>query len=116
MGEFFNVIGLIGSFVVASALVPQIHKVYATKSADDISRKFQVLFILGVAMILVYGVGEGLWPIYIPAIMELAGGVSLFIMKIYYERKSRNEAMKPETSIALSPSATKSYEVVVTPQ
>ena len=112
MGEFYNIIGLIGSFVVASALVPQIHKVYTTKSADDISRKFQVLFILGLAMILTYGVGESLWPIYIPAILELAGGVALFVMKIYYERRKQH----PEPSIAVSPRANNKYDVVLTPQ
>ncbi|RLN94023.1 hypothetical protein BBJ28_00021423 [Nothophytophthora sp. Chile5] len=80
-------IGMLGSFVIASALVPQMYKVYKTKSAKDISMAFQCLYILGVAMILVYGFGESLWPIYIPASIEELAAVVMLGMKLFYDRR-----------------------------
>ncbi|DAZ97720.1 TPA: hypothetical protein N0F65_009619 [Lagenidium giganteum] len=87
MTQVYDILGLIGSFIIASALVPQIYKVYTTKSAADISRAFQLLYVLGLTLIVIYGVGEGLWPVYIPCALELAGGLLLMLMKIYYDRK-----------------------------
>ncbi|RLN77042.1 hypothetical protein BBJ28_00008453 [Nothophytophthora sp. Chile5] len=78
---------MLGSFVIASALVPQMYKVYKTKSAKDISMTFQCLYILGVAMILVYGFGESLWPIYIPASIEELAAVVMLGMKLFYDRR-----------------------------
>ncbi|RLN75601.1 hypothetical protein BBJ28_00022386 [Nothophytophthora sp. Chile5] len=79
---------MLGSFVIASALVPQIYKMYKTQSARDLSATFQTLYILGVAMMLVYGFGEALWPIYIPASAEILAGVVVLGMKCFYDRRA----------------------------
>ncbi|RLN48651.1 hypothetical protein BBJ28_00020789 [Nothophytophthora sp. Chile5] len=84
----FKTVGLIGSFVISSALVPQMRKVYKTKSAKDISLLFQVLYVVGLGMILIYGFGESLWPIYIPATVEELAAVTMLCMKLYYDRRS----------------------------
>lgn len=76
MGVAFQTIGMIGSFVIASSLVPQMTKVYKTKSAKDISLRFQLL----------YCFGENLWPIYIPASVEEFAGLVMLAMKLYYDR------------------------------
>ncbi|KAF1316803.1 Isoleucine--trna ligase, partial [Globisporangium splendens] len=120
MGQFYEVLGMIGSFVISAALVPQIHKVYTTKSARDISRNFQWLYVIGLIMILVYGFGEGLWPIYIPCSLELLGGVSLLIMKYYYDGKDDQDVgLKSDAHVeaggAVSPRVNK-YNFVLTPK
>lgn len=121
MGEFYNVLGLIGSFVISASLVPQIVKVYTTKSAGDISRNFQVLYVLGLAMVVVYGVGESLWPIYIPCTLELVGGVALLFMKFYYDGKagsaSGDAGLKSdaERGVVGSPRVAK-YDFALTPK
>ncbi|KAG7380718.1 hypothetical protein PHYPSEUDO_006900 [Phytophthora pseudosyringae] len=94
MGVAFQTIGMIGSFVIASSLVPQMLKVYKTRSAKDISLRFQLLYCFGIALILVYGFGEDLWPIYIPASVEEVAGLVMLAMKLYYDR----DAMKPGAS------------------
>ncbi|GMF28967.1 unnamed protein product [Phytophthora fragariaefolia] len=85
METFYDTLGLVGSFLVSAALVPQIIKVYRSKSAKDISKAFQSVFVVGIACITVYGMGEGLWPIWIPSTLELLGGIILLTMKHYYD-------------------------------
>lgn len=118
MGEFYNVLGLLGSFVISAALVPQIIKVYTTKSARDISRNFQLLYVLGLIMIIIYGIGEGLWPIYIPCALELVGGLALLIMKFYYDGKSDVEDANKhvESGAMLSSPRVPTFNLVLTPK
>ncbi|TYZ68729.1 hypothetical protein PybrP1_000550 [[Pythium] brassicae (nom. inval.)] len=123
MSEFYNVVGLIGSFVISASLVPQITKVYTTKSARDISRNFQWLYVIGLAMVVVYGVGEALWPIYIPCSLELLGGLALLVMKYHYNGKDtaaadRSDAgLKSDTEAGVvgSPRVAK-YDLALTPK
>ncbi|CAI5730341.1 unnamed protein product [Hyaloperonospora brassicae] len=86
MGIVYQTIGMIGSFVIASSLVPQMMKVYKTRSAEDISLRFQLLYCLGIGLILVYGIGENLWPIYIPASVEEVAGLVMLGLKLYFDR------------------------------
>uniref|UniRef100_M4BSK8 Uncharacterized protein n=1 Tax=Hyaloperonospora arabidopsidis (strain Emoy2) TaxID=559515 RepID=M4BSK8_HYAAE len=74
-----------GSFVIASSMVPQMMKVCRTKSAEDISLRFQLLYCLGIGLILVYGIGEDLWPIYIPAAVEEVAGLLMLSLKLYFD-------------------------------
>ncbi|CAI5744361.1 unnamed protein product [Peronospora destructor] len=85
METFYDTLGLLGSFLVSTALIPQIVKVYRFKSAKDISKTFQSVFVVSIACITAYGIGEGLWPIWIPSMLELLGGIILLIMKHYYD-------------------------------
>lgn len=85
MTNAYDIVGLIGSFIISAALVPQLTKVYRTKSADDISYPFVCMYITGLSLMGVYGFGESLWPIYIPSTLELLGGISLLVMKIRYD-------------------------------
>ncbi|GMF10925.1 unnamed protein product [Phytophthora lilii] len=101
MDTFFDTLGLVGSFLVSAALVPQIIKVYRSKSAKDISKAFQSVFVVGIACITVYGMGEGLWPIWIPSTLELLGGVILLTMKHYYDwRDAKHEEQEQQETFA----------------
>jgi MtN3 and saliva related transmembrane protein len=92
MGLAFNILGLVGSFMIAASLVPQIVKVYKTKSAKDLSRSFQLLYVAGLILVVVYGLGESLWPIWIPVVIELAGGLTLLVMKFIYDAREKTHA------------------------
>jgi len=82
----------VGSFMIAASLVPQIVKVYKTKSAKDLSRSFQLLYVAGLILVVVYGLGESLWPIWIPVVIELAGGLTLLVMKFIYDAREKTHA------------------------
>ncbi|RLN71811.1 hypothetical protein BBJ29_004850, partial [Phytophthora kernoviae] len=108
----YDTLGLVGSFLVSAALVPQILKVYRSKSAKDISSVFQFVFAVGVLCITIYGLGEGLWPIWIPSTLELLAGIILLVMKHYYDwcdaksqAKEEEEAAAAEEALPSSPSS-----------
>lgn len=121
MTEAYKIIGMLGSFVISSALVPQMYKVYRTKSAKDISVTFQTLYIVGLGMILLYGFGESLWPIYIPACIEMLAALGLFFMKLYYDGRA-SKAQQDESpeidvasAVALESPAAKRFSAIHTP-
>ncbi|CCI50330.1 unnamed protein product [Albugo candida] len=91
----FELLGLAGSFMFSAALVPQMIKVYRTKSAKDI---------------------KGLWPIYIPCSMELIGGITLMLMKCRYDRLERNaDAIDDHGKVMTTPNEAQ-FQVVLTPK
>ncbi|GLD98284.1 hypothetical protein PINS_up006981 [Pythium insidiosum] len=57
--EVYNVLGLLGSSVIAAVARAQIYKIWRTKSAKDISYGYSCLFITGSVLIVTYGLGEG---------------------------------------------------------
>ena len=51
----YEILGTIGSFFISLSVFAQITKVVKTKSATDISLTWQILYIVGVANLLLYG-------------------------------------------------------------
>ncbi|GLE10931.1 hypothetical protein PINS_up023203 [Pythium insidiosum] len=86
-----DVLGLIGSFVISAALVPQIQKVYRTKSANDFSYSFMCLYVGGLTLVTIYGAGKSLWPIWIPVSIELVGAIILLSLKIMFDRQRKTD-------------------------
>jgi MtN3 and saliva related transmembrane protein len=117
MVSYFDVLGLLGSFLISASLLPQIVKVYQTKSAKDISRTFQLLYVVGIAMTVTYAIGESLLPIYIPCSMELVGGLLLLAMKFYYDKidQEHNEKHELEVETSLPAANGTRYNLVLTP-
>lgn len=104
---FLDLLGLMGSLLVAASLVPQIVKVYRTKSARDLSRSFQFLYVIGLLLVAIYGFGMGLWPVYIPVTLELAGGLLLLGMKLYYDRLEATTIAHASLEAPVSPPVSK---------
>lgn len=119
MTVLLDLMGLVGSFLISGSLVPQIVKVYRTKSARDLSRSFQLLYVVGLLLVATYGLGEGLWPIYIPVTLELAGGLLLLAMKRHYDKleaaQPAADLEAPAPATVPSPTAFK-YNMALTPK
>jgi MtN3 and saliva related transmembrane protein len=58
-------LGLAAGFFTSLSFVPQIRKIWKTKSAEDVSKKMFIAVALGVFLWLVYGIVLGQWPIII---------------------------------------------------
>lgn len=71
--DLTTVIGLIAGLLTTVSLVPQVMKIWKSKSAKDISLKMFAAFSVGVALWLVYGVLQKEMP------MILWNGVSLVL-------------------------------------
>lgn len=98
----YDLLGMMGSLVISASLVPQIAKIYRTKSAADLSLSFQSLYLLGIVMILVYGFGEMLYPIYVPVSIEFIDALVVLIMKLYFDhQEAKNGEITSDADVGL---------------
>ena len=72
-----DTIGFVAATLTTVAFVPQVWKVWQTRSTQDISLGMYLFFTSGVVMWLLYGVLLGAWPIIIAngITVLLAGGI-----------------------------------------
>ena len=78
------VIGLIAGLLTTASLVPQVMKIWKSKSAKDISLKMFVAFSIGVALWLVYGVLQKEMPMILWNAVSLALALSILAMKLKF--------------------------------
>ena len=82
--DLTGIIGLAAGFLTTVAFVPQVTKVWRTKSAKDVSLKMFIAFSIGVALWLVYGTMLGEWPIILTNAVTLALAVAVLVMKLKF--------------------------------
>lgn len=82
--DIATVIGLAAGLLTTLSLVPQVQKIWKTKSAKDVSRKMFIAFCIGVALWLVYGILQQEMPMILWNAVSLALGLSILAMKLRY--------------------------------
>jgi MtN3 and saliva related transmembrane protein len=87
--EMKDFIGLVAGALTTVAFVPQLLKIYASKSGKDVSARMFVIFSAGVALWLVYGILIGSLPVIIANTVTLALSVAIMALKIRYARRDR---------------------------
>lgn len=80
-----TLIGLVAGFLTTVAFIPQVRKIYRTKSADDVSLLTFAAFTLGVALWLVYGVMLGETPMILWNSITLVLAAAILVMKVKYK-------------------------------
>jgi len=91
---YFDISGYIGGGLLSICLIPQIVKVCSSKSAQDISYMWQILAILGLLFIAIYGIFSALLPVFIPVSLELFLMIILTCQKIFYDTRLVNKKRK----------------------
>ncbi|MGB7548409.1 MAG: SemiSWEET transporter [Terracidiphilus sp.] len=81
-------IGSTAAVCTTLSFVPQLIRVWRRKSARDISLTMFLLFSLGLACWLVYGVGIGSGPVIAANAATLALALAILALKIRYDRKA----------------------------
>ena len=79
-----TIIGLAAGLLTTLSLVPQVTKIWKTRSAKDVSRKMFIAFCLGVALWLVYGVVKGDLPMMVWNSISLALALGILGMKLKF--------------------------------
>lgn len=77
-------VGFLAAILTTIAFVPQVRKVWRTRSAKDVSLGMYSLFTLGVAMWLVYGILIGAWPVILANAITLVLAGAVLLMKIKF--------------------------------
>jgi MtN3 and saliva related transmembrane protein len=79
-----ELIGLTAGVLTTVAFVPQLLKIYATKSGRDVSMRTFLIFSTGVLLWLVYGLLIGSVPIILANIVTLVLALTIIVLKIRY--------------------------------
>ena len=78
-------LGLLAGGLTTASFVPQVAKIWKTKSAEDVSLLMFVAFCFGVALWLAYGVIKKDWAIILTNGVTLLLGLAILVMKIKYK-------------------------------
>ena len=84
MNYFTNIVGFIAATFTTFAFVPQVIKVWRTRSTADISLGMYSLFTLGVMLWLAYGILLDAWPIILANIVTLLLAGAVLVMKVKF--------------------------------
>jgi MtN3 and saliva related transmembrane protein len=92
---FIEWIGLAAALLTTIAFVPQLLKIYATKSGRDVSLRMFLIFATGVALWLAYGVLIGSLPIVLANSVTLVLALTIIGLKIRYSsHRPRDDDLK----------------------
>jgi MtN3 and saliva related transmembrane protein len=56
MIDKFEIIGLIAAVLTTASFVPQVYKIWRSKSAENLSLTMYIVFFIGIVLWLVYGI------------------------------------------------------------
>jgi MtN3 and saliva related transmembrane protein len=79
-------LGFTAATCTTAAFLPQAFKVWQQRAAAGISFGMYVIFVIGVALWLGYGILLGAWPIIVANGLTLLLAASILFMKWYFER------------------------------
>ena len=86
MNGLINSIGLIAGLLTTMAFIPQVWKIYRTKSGKDISARMFSLFSAGVVLWLIYGILLESMPLILSNAVTLVLSLTIIALKVRYSR------------------------------
>jgi MtN3 and saliva related transmembrane protein len=93
----YSEIGVLGSLLLASAFLPQCYRLLKTKSAKDISLFYPLVLSVGSFCLTIYGYGIQDVIVFLLNLYATFSNVELMLLKIYYDRKGREAADRPQS-------------------
>jgi MtN3 and saliva related transmembrane protein len=82
-----TLVGLVAGVLTTIAFLPQLLKIYRTKSGRDVSTRMFVIFSLGVALWLTYGIMIRSLPVIVANAVTLVLALAIIGLKIRYARR-----------------------------
>ena len=79
-----DLIGGLASALTTLAFIPQVWRVWKTRSARDLSLPMYLIFTTGVVLWLVYGLALGAWPIIAGNVITLFLASTVVAMKLKF--------------------------------
>jgi MtN3 and saliva related transmembrane protein len=83
--DWITLLGLAAAAVTTISLLPQLVRMWRTKSAKDISLVTFVVFCVGIFLWFVYGVLLNNLPIILANVFTLAQGLVILVLKVKYK-------------------------------
>lgn len=86
MNALINSIGLVAGLLTTAAFIPQVWKIYRTKSGKDISGRMFSLFSAGIVLWLIYGILLESMPLILSNAVTLVLSLTIIALKVRYSR------------------------------
>ena len=83
-----ELLGMIAALLTTIAFVPQVLRIYLTKSAEDVSYLMFSIFSTGVLLWLVYGLLIGSAALIAANVVTLALCLTVIVLKVRYQRRA----------------------------
>lgn len=87
--EINDLVGSMAGLLTTVSFLPQVIKTWRSRSANDISLGMFLLFSLGVALWLAYGVMLHSTPIIASNLVTLVLATSIILMKLRFNKRAR---------------------------
>ncbi len=84
MNSNTTAIGFIAAILTTASFLPQVLKVWRTRSAKDVSLVMYLLFLAGVALWLTYGILIESWPVILSNLITLILAGAVLVMKLRF--------------------------------
>jgi len=84
MDNLNSLIGFIAATLTTISFVPQVIKIWRSRSTHDVSLGMYALFTLGVAMWLAYGLLIHSWPVILANFITLLLAGTVLLMKLKF--------------------------------
>ncbi|MBC8007649.1 MAG: SemiSWEET transporter [Prolixibacteraceae bacterium] len=84
MNGWIDSIGLVAGLLTTTAFIPQVLKIYRTKSGKDISGRMFSLFSAGIVLWLVYGILLHSLPLILSNVVTLVLSLTIIALKFRY--------------------------------
>ena len=85
-GSIFIYAGYAGASLTTASFVPQLVRVWRSRSAHDISAAMYTMFIAGLLLWIVYGVAIAAWPIIVANTVTAIQALAILGMKVRFDR------------------------------
>jgi MtN3 and saliva related transmembrane protein len=82
----FESIGLIAGCLTTISMFPQIYKIIKTKSANDVSKIYFIIFMIGLILWIIYGLHLKSTPIVLFNIITFMEGLCVLYLTFRYKK------------------------------
>ena len=82
--DIVETLGFAAGFLTTIAFIPQVVKIWRTKSARDVSLPAFATFTVGIAVWVAYGVLKGAPSIVVWNVVTMALAIAILVMKVRY--------------------------------
>ncbi|KAI8835464.1 hypothetical protein BJ741DRAFT_534032 [Chytriomyces cf. hyalinus JEL632] len=86
-----NIVGAVGGGILAICTAPQLYKIFKTRTADDVSLTFTIMYTMGLILSATYTALIGAWAGAVPLIVECVFGCVLITAKLLFTAKKEKK-------------------------
>lgn len=89
--SYVDWLGLLAGTLTTVAFVPQVLKIWLTRSADDVSYLMFGIFSIGIVLWLAYGIALGAVPIIVANVVTLVLSIMVMALKARFSRRPNTD-------------------------